>query len=160
MKYIVDDFNLSDLQAKLQDFLSKNYQNKYYKRIKKKIFSYINLCKEFFLKTKSLLKDLIKKYFKNKFSTFYYWANKILLAYANNNFEDLLLKSTIPNNINYQYSNDVRENICDLYFEYCNKHAGGVLSLFYNLKKGIHGEELKKKSTKKFKNIFLLTQKR
>ncbi len=48
MKYIVDDFNLSDLQAKLQDFLSKNYQNKYYKRIKKKIFAYINLCKEFF----------------------------------------------------------------------------------------------------------------
>ncbi len=76
-----------------------------------------------FFETKLLLKDLIKKYFKNKFSTFYYWANKILLAYANNNFEDLLLKSTIPNNINYQYSNDVRENICDLYFEYCNKHG-------------------------------------
>ncbi len=144
MKYIVDDFNLSDLQAKLQDFLSKNYQNKYYKRIKKKIFAYINLCKEFFLKTKSLLKDLIKKYFKNKFSTFYYWANKILLAYANNNFEDLLLKSTIPNNINYQYSNGVRENICDLYFEYCNKHAGGVLSLFYNLKKRNSWRRIKK----------------
>ncbi len=78
MKYIVNDFNLSDLQAKLQDFLSKNYQNKYYKRIKK-IFAYINLCKDFFLKIKSLLKDLIKKYFKNKFSTFYYWENKIII---------------------------------------------------------------------------------
>ncbi|WP_348736097.1 hypothetical protein [Spiroplasma endosymbiont of Ammophila pubescens] len=50
MKYIINDSNLSDLQAKLQDLLSKNYQNKYYKRIKKKIFAYINLCKEFFWK--------------------------------------------------------------------------------------------------------------
>ncbi len=154
MKYIINNSNLSDLQAKLQDFLSKNHQNKYYKRIKKKIFAYINLCKEFFLETKLLLKDLIKKYFKNKFSTFYYLANKILLAYANNNFEDLLLKSTVPNNINYQYSNDVRENICDLYFEYCEKHAGGVLSLYYNLKKGIHGEELKNKAPKNLKTFF------
>ncbi len=70
MKYIINNSNLSDLQAKLQDFLSKNNQNKYYKRIKKKIFAYINLCKEFFLKTKLLLKDLIKKYFKNKFFNF------------------------------------------------------------------------------------------
>ncbi len=154
MKYIINNSNLSDLQAKLQDFLSKNYQNKYYKKIKTKIFAYINLCKEFFLETKLLLKDLIKKYFKNKFSTFYYWANKILLVYANNNFEDLLLKSTVPNNINYQYSNDVRENICDLYFEYSDKRAGGVLSLYYNLKKGIHGEELKNKAPKNLKTFF------
>ncbi len=82
-----------------------------------------------------LLKDLIKKYFKNKFSNFYYLANKILLAYLNNNFEDLLLKSTVPNNINYQYSEDTRKNICDLYFEYSDKRAGGVLYLYYNLKK-------------------------
>ncbi len=88
---------------------------------------------------------MIKKYFKNKFSTFYYWANKILVAYENNNFKELLLKSTVPNNINYQYSEDTRKNICDLYFEYCDKHAVGVLSLYYNLKKGIHGEELKNK---------------
>ncbi|WP_348735502.1 hypothetical protein [Spiroplasma endosymbiont of Ammophila pubescens] len=72
MKYIINNSNLSDLQAKSQDFLSKNYKNKYYKRIKTKIFAYINLCKDFFLETKLLLKDLIKKYFKNKFSTFYY----------------------------------------------------------------------------------------
>ncbi|WP_310612904.1 DDE-type integrase/transposase/recombinase [Spiroplasma citri] len=72
-----------------------------------------------------MLKDLIKKYFKNKFSTFYYyWANKILIAF------------------------------CDLYFEYCNKHAGGFLSLFYNLKKGIHGEELKNKAPKNLKTFF------
>ncbi len=140
MKYIINNSNLSDLPAKLQDFLSKNHQNKYYKRIKKKIFAYINLCKYFFLETKLLLKESIKKYFKNKFLTFYYWANKILLAYENNNFENLLLKSTFPNSINYQYSNDFSENICDLYFKYCDKHArGGVLSLFYNLKKGIYG---------------------
>ncbi|WP_374696760.1 hypothetical protein [Spiroplasma endosymbiont of Polydrusus formosus] len=31
MKYIINDSNLSDLQAKLQDFLSKNYKNKYFK---------------------------------------------------------------------------------------------------------------------------------
>ncbi|WP_348736290.1 hypothetical protein [Spiroplasma endosymbiont of Ammophila pubescens] len=48
MKYIINNSNLGDLQAKLQDFLSKNYKNKYYKRIKTKIFAYINLCKEFF----------------------------------------------------------------------------------------------------------------
>ncbi len=92
MIYIINNSNLSDLQAKLQHFLSKNYKNKYYKIIKIKIFAYINLCKEFFLETKLLLKDLIKKYFKNKFSTFYYWANKFLLAYASKNFKDLLLK--------------------------------------------------------------------
>ncbi len=70
MKYIINDFNLSDLQAKFQDFLSKNYQNKYYKRIKKKIFAYINLCKEFFLETKLLLKDLIKNILKINFQLF------------------------------------------------------------------------------------------
>ncbi|UZQ29827.1 MAG: hypothetical protein OHM56_11975 [Spiroplasma phoeniceum] len=64
MKYIINNFNLSDLQAKLRDFLSKKHQNKYYKRIKKKIFAYINLCKEFFIETNLLLKDLIKKIFK------------------------------------------------------------------------------------------------
>ncbi|WP_281268830.1 hypothetical protein [Spiroplasma phoeniceum] len=40
MKYIINNFNLFDLQAKLKIFLSKNYKNKYYKRIKQKIFSY------------------------------------------------------------------------------------------------------------------------
>ncbi|AAA85012.1 putative transposase [Spiroplasma phage C74] len=153
MKYIINNFNLFDLQAKLKNFLSKNYKNKYYKRIKQKIFSYINLCNDYY-NGNFLLKDLIKKYFKNKFSTFYYWANKILIAYKSNDFAELLLKSTIPNNINYQYSNDVRQNICDLYFKYCNKHAGGVLSLFYNLKKGIHGEELKNKAPKNLKTFF------
>ncbi|WFG97161.1 hypothetical protein M0C40_03955 [Spiroplasma citri] len=64
-----------------------------------------------------------------------FWANKILIAYKNNDFDELLLKSTLPHNINYQYSNHIRKNICDLYFEYCNKCAGGALSLFYNLKK-------------------------
>ncbi|WP_204305208.1 DDE-type integrase/transposase/recombinase [Spiroplasma citri] len=100
------------------------------------------------------MKDLIKKYFKNKFSTFYYWANKILIAYKNNDFDELLLKSTLPHNINYQYSDSIRKIICDLYFEYCNKHAVAVLSLFYNLKKGIHGEELKNKAPKNLKTFF------
>ncbi len=49
MNYIINNSNSSDLQAKLQYFLNKNHQNKYYKRIKKKIFAYINLCKDFFL---------------------------------------------------------------------------------------------------------------
>ncbi|ALA97686.1 Spiroplasmavirus-related protein [Spiroplasma kunkelii CR2-3x] len=155
MKYIINNFNLFDLQAKFKNFLSKNYKNKYYKKIKQKIFSYINLCNDYYINNdKFLLKDLIKKYFKNKFSTFYYWANRILIAYKNNDFNKLLLKSTIPNNINYQYSKDVRQNICNLYFEYCNKCAGGVLSLFYNLKKGIHGEELKNKAPKNLKTFF------
>ncbi|AXF96684.1 hypothetical protein [Spiroplasma phoeniceum] len=143
MKYIINNFNLFDLQAKLKSFLSKNYKNKYYKRIKQKIFSYINLCNNYY-NGNFLLKDLIKKYFKNKFSTFYYWANKILIAYKNNDFAELLLKSTIPNNINYQYSDDIRKIICDLYFEYCNKHAVGVLSLFYNLKKKNSWRRIKK----------------
>ncbi|WP_204305209.1 hypothetical protein [Spiroplasma citri] len=38
MKYIINNFNLFDLQAKLKNFLSKNYKNKYYKRIKQKYF--------------------------------------------------------------------------------------------------------------------------
>ncbi len=38
MKYIINDSNLSDLQAKLQNFLIKNCQNKYYKRIKKYLY--------------------------------------------------------------------------------------------------------------------------
>ncbi|WP_338988670.1 hypothetical protein [Spiroplasma endosymbiont of Seladonia tumulorum] len=45
MKYIINDFNLSDLQAKLQYFLSKNYQNKYYKKIKKKILECTHFSK-------------------------------------------------------------------------------------------------------------------
>ncbi|AXF95768.1 hypothetical protein [Spiroplasma phoeniceum] len=48
MKYIINNFNLFDLQAKLKNFLSKNYKNKYYKRIKQKIFSYINLCNDYY----------------------------------------------------------------------------------------------------------------
>ncbi|AXF95332.1 hypothetical protein [Spiroplasma phoeniceum] len=34
------------------------------------------------------------------------------------------------------------------------KIAGGVFSLFYNLKKGIHGEELKNKAPKNLKTFF------
>ncbi len=86
MKYIINNYNLSDLQAKFQDFLSKNCQNKYYKRIETKIFAYINLCKNSFLENKLLLKYLIKKYFKNKFSIFLLLSKKMLLAYTNNNF--------------------------------------------------------------------------
>ncbi|ALA97382.1 Spiroplasmavirus-related protein [Spiroplasma kunkelii CR2-3x] len=72
MKYIINNFNLFYLQVKLKNFLSKNYKNKYYnKRIKQKIFSYINLCNDYYVNSgKFLSKDLIKKYFKNKFSTF------------------------------------------------------------------------------------------
>ncbi len=48
MEYIINNSNLSYLQVKSQDFLSKNYKNKYYKIIKTKILAYINLCQGFF----------------------------------------------------------------------------------------------------------------
>ncbi|WP_339024065.1 hypothetical protein [Spiroplasma endosymbiont of Agriotes lineatus] len=49
-----------------------------------------------------------------------------------------MFKTTKPQNLNYQYSLNSRKKVCDLYFDYKNLQAGGMWSLFNNLKISFH----------------------
>ncbi|WP_342264311.1 integrase core domain-containing protein [Spiroplasma endosymbiont of Clivina fossor] len=137
MKYIISQADLADLKAKIQSWLSANCRNPYYYKTKKRITAYLNLCTYFYIEETTLTK-LIKKYFKNATKTFYRWAQKIMTAYYSDNLDLLLFKTTKPQNLNYQYSLNSREKVCDLYFDYKNLQAGGMWSLFNNLKIGFH----------------------
>ncbi|WP_339025151.1 hypothetical protein [Spiroplasma endosymbiont of Agriotes lineatus] len=108
-----------------------------YYKTKKRITAYLNLCTYFYIEETTLTK-LIKKYFKNATKTFYRWAEKIITAYYSDNLDLLLFKNTKPQNLNYQYSLNSREKVCDLYFDYKNLQTGGMWSLFNNLKIGFH----------------------
>lgn len=137
MKNIILQKHLADLKAKIHFWLKTNYNKKYYSRIKKRIFSYLNLCNQFYIEQITLNK-LIKIHFKGAKNTFYNWSNKILKAYLNNDFNILLYKYQKPNKLNYQYNLKIQQKICDLYYSYQNIQAGGIWSLFNNLKMGFH----------------------
>ncbi|WP_215825684.1 hypothetical protein [Spiroplasma endosymbiont of 'Nebria riversi'] len=140
MKYIISQADLADLKAKVQSWLIANCRNPYYYKNKKRITAYLNLCTYFYIEETTLTK-LIKKYFKGATKTFYRWAQKIMTAYYSDNLNLLLFKTTKPQNLNYQYSLNSRKKVCDLYFDYKNLQAGGMWSLFNNLKIGFHDVE-------------------
>ncbi|WP_215826269.1 hypothetical protein [Spiroplasma endosymbiont of 'Nebria riversi'] len=114
MKYIISQADLADLKAKAQSWLSASCRNPYYYKTKKRNIEETTLTK------------LIKKYFKGATKTFYRWAQKIMTAYYSDNLNLLLFKTTKPQNLNYQYSLNSREKVCDLYFDYKNLQAGGM----------------------------------
>lgn len=147
MKYIISRNDFPDLQAKIKYFLSQNYKNKYYKKLKSKIMSYLSLCSDYYVLNLTL-KVLIKKYFKGVKKTFYNWSKKILEAYKTNCFSDLNLKYCAPKKIYYRYDLQLREKICDYYYGYRNITAGGALALFHDIKNGVHGKKLQSQSPK------------
>ncbi|WP_342262409.1 MULTISPECIES: DDE-type integrase/transposase/recombinase [unclassified Spiroplasma] len=137
MKYIIAENQLSDLEARLQCWLKGFYRDKNYHKTKKRINNYLNLCKQFYTE-KNTLKSLIKKHFHNIDITFYRWAKKIITGYYENNFSNLIIKSTKPLNPHYQFNIESRKKICDLFYKYKNIKAGGVWSLYNNLLRGEH----------------------
>ncbi|WP_342263151.1 integrase core domain-containing protein [Spiroplasma endosymbiont of Dromius quadrimaculatus] len=140
MKYVICQADLADLKAKVQSWLRTIYNHKHYHKTKKRVTSYLNLCNQFYLEPITLNK-LVKKHFHSTRNTFYQWANKILTAYQNDDFNSLIFKYKKPNKISYQYDLNSREKVCDLYFDYRNIQAGGMWSLFNNLKMGFHDIE-------------------
>ncbi|WP_339024445.1 hypothetical protein [Spiroplasma endosymbiont of Agriotes lineatus] len=115
------------------------FRPQHYHKTKKRVTSYLNLCNQFYLEPITLNK-LVKKHFHGAWNTFYQWASKILTAYAyqNDDFNSLIFKYKKPNKISHQYDLNSREKICDLYFDYKNIQAGGMRSLFNNLKMGFY----------------------
>ncbi|WP_342263874.1 hypothetical protein [Spiroplasma endosymbiont of Clivina fossor] len=100
MKYVICQADLADLKAKVQSWLRTIYNHKHYHKTKKRVTSYLNLCNQFYLEPITLNK-LVKKHFHSTRNTFYQWANKILTAYQNDDFNSLIFKYKKPNKISY-----------------------------------------------------------
>ncbi|WP_215826056.1 hypothetical protein [Spiroplasma endosymbiont of 'Nebria riversi'] len=137
MKYIIAENQLSNLEARLQCWLKSFYLGKNYHKTKKRINSYLNLCKQFHTE-KNTLKSLIKKHFHNIDITFYRWAKKIINGYYANDFSNLIIKSTKPLSPHYQFNIESRKKVCDLFYKYKNIKAGGFWLLYNNILRGEH----------------------